>query len=168
MCQKVEATGISWIAVHGRKPDAIVLKDQPVDYETIKLIKDSVRVPVVANGDAFNLSDCHRIAAETGVDGIMAARGLLRNPTMFAGFDKTPFSVMREWIAMFEGDTDYLAWTECHHHLLRMLQPYISKEELGEFSGLLKHKDTIVDFIKTKLPDFDAEFTQEEKGLVEG
>lgn len=57
---------------------------------------------------------------------------------------------------MFEGETDYLAWSECHHHLLRMLQPYISKEELGEFSGLDKHKPAILEFIRKKLPDFDS------------
>ncbi|OWA54768.1 tRNA-dihydrouridine(20a/20b) synthase [NAD(P)+]-like [Hypsibius exemplaris] len=157
LCQKVEAAGVSWIAVHGRKSNALVLRDHPVNYEAIKLIKDSVAVPVVANGDAFTQADVLRIAEDTGTDGIMVARGLLRNPTMFTGTEKTSFAVMREWIAMFEGETDYLAWSECHHHLLRMLQPYIAKEELGEFSALEKRKELILEFIRRKLPDFDTD-----------
>jgi hypothetical protein len=56
---------------------------------------------------------------------------------------------------MFDGETDYLAWSECHHHLLRMLQPYITKEDLGEFSALMKNKENILEFIREKLPEFD-------------
>lgn len=59
-------------------------------------------------------------------------------------------------MAMFEHETDYLSWTECHHHLLRMIQAYISKEDLGEFSSLLKDKEVILEFLRKKLPEFDA------------
>ena len=98
LCRQVEAAGVSWIAVHGRKPDAIVLREHPVNYAAIKLIKDAVKVPVVANGDAWNMTDVQRIVHDTGVDGVMAARGLLRNPTMFAGTERASFAVMHEWV----------------------------------------------------------------------
>ncbi|XP_055352727.1 tRNA-dihydrouridine(20a/20b) synthase [NAD(P)+]-like [Paramacrobiotus metropolitanus] len=155
LCRQAEAAGVTWIAVHGRTPDAIVLTGCPVNYDAIKLVKDSVSVPVVANGDAYNMADVDRIIEQTGADGVMAARGLLRNPTMFAGYEKCPFPVMKEWIAMFEGETDYLAWTECHHHLLKMVQPYLTKAELGEFSGLVKQNALIMEFMRNKLPEFD-------------
>lgn len=37
-----------------------------------------------------------------------------------------------------------------------MIQPYISKEDLGEFSGVVKHRENILEFIRKKLPDFDS------------
>lgn len=98
LCQQAEAAGVSWIAVHGRTAAAVVLTNYPVDYDAIKLVKDSVKIPVIANGDVWNMDDVNRITEETGVDGIMAARGLLKNPTLFAGFDQCPFYVMKEWV----------------------------------------------------------------------
>lgn len=39
---------------------------------------------MLSNGDVFTLEDAAHHVAETGVDGVMAARGLLLNPAMFA------------------------------------------------------------------------------------
>ena len=71
-----------WITVHGRTPYE---RTSPVNYDAIKLCKESVSVPLVANGDVFSIDDAHRIHEQTGVDGVMAARGILANPGMFAG-----------------------------------------------------------------------------------
>jgi tRNA-dihydrouridine synthase 4 len=38
---------------------------------------------VIANGDVFSRDDMDRVVAQTGVDGVMAARGMLSNPAMF-------------------------------------------------------------------------------------
>ena len=73
--------GVDWITVHGRLRTQ--RSTEPVDYEAIKLIKESVNIPVFANGDVFSKADADRIVAETGVDGVMAARGLLENPGIF-------------------------------------------------------------------------------------
>lgn len=42
---------------------------------------------MLANGDAYTLTGVHDIAYKTGVDGVMAARGILENPGMFTGQD---------------------------------------------------------------------------------
>lgn len=55
---------------------------------------------MLANGDAYTLTGAHEIAAKTGVDGVMAARGILENPGMFTGEDfVTPDCMMGflEW-----------------------------------------------------------------------
>ena len=31
--------------------------------------------------------------------GVMAARGMLQNPAMFAGFDDTPLSCVEDWVS---------------------------------------------------------------------
>jgi hypothetical protein len=65
---------------------------QPVDLPAISFASTLVagRVPTVANGDAWTFDDVKMIREETGVQGVMAARGLLANPALFAGYDSTP------------------------------------------------------------------------------
>ena len=59
-------------------------------------LKDSVGVPVLANGDTYNLEDVNKIVTLTGVDGVMAARGILENPALFIGEAVTPAACVRE------------------------------------------------------------------------
>lgn len=66
LCQKAEAAGVSWITVHGRTADE---RHQPVHYDVIKLIKQSLRIPVIANGDIKNPEDVEAVCELTGVDG---------------------------------------------------------------------------------------------------
>nr|XP_040033394.1 uncharacterized protein LOC120819754 isoform X2 [Gasterosteus aculeatus aculeatus] len=66
LCQKAESAGVSWITVHGRTAEE---RHQPVHYEAIKTIKDSVSIPVIANGDIKYLRDVETIHQLTGVDG---------------------------------------------------------------------------------------------------
>ncbi|XP_034025268.1 B-cell receptor-associated protein 29-like isoform X2 [Thalassophryne amazonica] len=67
LCQKAESAGVSWITVHGRTADE---RHHPVHYDAIKIIKDSVSVPVIANGDIKYLRDVESIQQLTGVDGV--------------------------------------------------------------------------------------------------
>lgn len=66
LCQKAESAGVSWITVHGRTTEE---RHQPVHYDAIKTIKDSVSVPVIANGDIKYLRDVESAHQLTGVDG---------------------------------------------------------------------------------------------------
>ncbi|XP_038549804.1 B-cell receptor-associated protein 29-like isoform X2 [Micropterus salmoides] len=66
LCQKAESAGVSWITVHGRTSEE---RHQPVHYDAIKTIKDSVSVPVIANGDIKYLRDVESTHRLTGVDG---------------------------------------------------------------------------------------------------
>ncbi|XP_039864596.1 probable tRNA-dihydrouridine synthase 1 isoform X2 [Simochromis diagramma] len=67
LCQKAESAGVSWITVHGRTTEE---RHQPVHYDAIKTIKDSVSVPVIANGDIKYLRDVESTHELTGVDGM--------------------------------------------------------------------------------------------------
>ncbi|CZT15782.1 related to DUS4 Member of dihydrouridine synthase family [Ramularia collo-cygni] len=87
LVQMLQEAGVDFITVHGR------LKHQrsstPPDYDAIRTLRQYIRVPLLANGDAYTLSDVNNIATLTGADGVMAARGILENPAMFAGDDVT-------------------------------------------------------------------------------
>ena len=73
--QVLEDAGVDFITVHGRTRSQ--RSSTPPNLDAIRIIKEHVRVPVVANGDVFRLSDVQRIVKLTGVDGVMAARGIL-------------------------------------------------------------------------------------------
>ncbi|XP_033919291.1 uncharacterized protein [Melopsittacus undulatus] len=67
LCQKAEATGVSWITVHGRSVEE---RHQPVHYDAIKIIKQSMSIPIVANGDIRTLRDAEKVHHLTGADGL--------------------------------------------------------------------------------------------------
>lgn len=66
LCQKAEAAGVSWVTVHGRNVDE---RHQPVHYDAIKIIKQSMSIPVVANGDIKSIKDVEDVHQITGTDG---------------------------------------------------------------------------------------------------
>ena len=69
----MEKAGLSFLTVHGRTKDQ---RSDPVNLEAIRLIKDSVRVPVIANGDICSLKDAENVQQATSVDGKKFTRSL--------------------------------------------------------------------------------------------
>ncbi|XP_018581735.2 tRNA-dihydrouridine(20a/20b) synthase [NAD(P)+]-like [Scleropages formosus] len=131
LCQKVQAAGVSWVTVHGRTVDE---RHQPVHYDAIRTIKDSLSIPVIANGDVKNLRDVESTYLRTGVDGVMAARGLLANPAMFAGYEETPLECVWDWVDIaLEHGTPFTCF---HHHLIYMLERVSSQPERRVFNAL--------------------------------
>ncbi|XP_021155605.1 tRNA-dihydrouridine(20a/20b) synthase [NAD(P)+]-like isoform X1 [Columba livia] len=131
LCQKAEATGVSWITVHGR---SVQERHQPVHYDAIKIIKQSMSIPVVANGDIKTLKDAENVHHLTGADGIMVARGLLANPAMFAGYEETPLECIQDWVDIaLEHGTPFTCF---HHHLMYMMERITSKQEKKVFNAL--------------------------------
>ena len=62
LCRKVEAAGVSFLSVHGRTIKQKSTEAEPVDLEAIKTIRQSVQLPVVANGDVFSLEGAQHTA----------------------------------------------------------------------------------------------------------
>lgn len=115
----LEAAGAAWLTVHGRTRKQ--KSSEPVDYAMIRLVREAVNIPVIANGDVASLADAERIAAQTGVRAVMAARGLLENPALFAGHPSTPWACVERFIQhSVELGT---ASPILHHHLARMMSP---------------------------------------------
>lgn len=79
--RQCEAAGASWLTVHGRTPFST--PNARVQWESIRLVQDSVEVPVVANGDVASPSSAVATALGCGVGAVMAANGLLQNPAAF-------------------------------------------------------------------------------------
>jgi len=133
---------VSFITVHGR---TALQKHEPIDQECIKIINESVNVPVILNGDVKSLSDAVTMQEYTGCKGMMSARGILHNPGLFAGHKTTPLSAVQNWLNIRH--TNFL-WF--HHHLVFMCEHLLPKNERKTFNQLRKASD-VVSFLEDKL-----------------
>ena len=76
-----EEAGVDAIAVHGRTREQFYRDN--ADWEIIAKVKQSVSIPVIANGDVRSCSDLKKILAVTGADGVMVGRAAQGNPWIF-------------------------------------------------------------------------------------
>ncbi len=76
-----EDSGIASLAVHGRTRQCMYKGD--AEYDTIKAIKQSVSIPVVANGDITTPEKARYVLDYTGVDALMIGRGAQGRPWLF-------------------------------------------------------------------------------------
>ncbi|KAI8910845.1 hypothetical protein EDD86DRAFT_127039 [Gorgonomyces haynaldii] len=132
MAKRAEKMGADWITVHGRTKSQ--KSSEPVNWEAIKMVKESVQIPVFYNGDIFTLQDADLAVERTGADGVMAARGLLANPALFAGYDLTPMDCVQRYMkyGVDYGATAFIY----HHHLMYMLEQSMTGTEKRSFNSL--------------------------------
>jgi len=151
LARRAERVGVEWVTVHGRTIHQA--STEAVNFEAVKLVKENLHVPVFGNGSCFSMSDVEDWKVKTGVDGVMAARGLLANPALFAGFEQTPSECVRDFvdIVMEVGGIT----TRCfHQHIAMMLFNTLGREEKAEFQ-VLKSMPATLEWL-------------EERGLLRG
>ena len=83
--QRLEAAGAQMLTLHGRtRAQGYNGKAQ---WHWIKKVKDTLSIPVIANGDIFSVDDAIRCLEETGADGVMCSRGTLGYPFLVGEID---------------------------------------------------------------------------------
>lgn len=127
-----ESVGVSYITVHGRTTKQ--RPSTPPNLDAIKLVKENASVPIIANGDIYSLKDAEMVREKTGVNGAMAARGMLENPAMFAGYETTPMECIQDFVnlSLSLGTSAH----EFRHHLGYMMEGSMASMDKRHFWSL--------------------------------
>ena len=78
VAQKIESAGASAIAIHARTRSQGY--SGSANWNIIKEVKQSVKIPVIGNGDITSPEHAKQMLDETGCDAIMIGRATLGNP----------------------------------------------------------------------------------------
>lgn len=73
-----EDLGIQMITVHGRT--RCQLYNGRSDWKFIRSVKESVKIPVIGNGDVVTVQDAKNLLEQSGADGVMIGRGAYGRP----------------------------------------------------------------------------------------
>jgi tRNA-dihydrouridine synthase B len=82
IARRAEAAGISMITIHGRT--RCQFYKGSADWAAIKAVRDSVDIPVIANGDIIDSSTAARALAQSQADAVMVGRGARGRPWLLA------------------------------------------------------------------------------------
>uniref|UniRef100_A0A8N4F1A7 tRNA-dihydrouridine(20) synthase [NAD(P)+]-like isoform X2 n=1 Tax=Elaeis guineensis var. tenera TaxID=51953 RepID=A0A8N4F1A7_ELAGV len=138
LARRIEKTGVSALAVHGRR-----VKDRPRDpakWNEIADVVASLSIPVIANGDVFEYEDFGRIKDATGAASVMVARGALWNASIFCAKGKSSWEdVKREYVrkcTLWDNDI------KSTKHTLKEMIIHYSSLELSEGKAVIKSETT--------------------------
>ena len=76
-----ESAGVQALAVHGRTRDMHYTGE--AEYDTIRAIKQAVKIPVMANGDVTSPEKAKEVLGLTGADALMVGRAAQGRPWIF-------------------------------------------------------------------------------------
>ncbi len=108
-----EEAGAKLIAVHARTQKQGYTGK--ADWQWIKRVKESVKIPVAGNGDVCSVEDYLRMKEETGCDYVMIGRGTIGNPYLFKqieDYNKTGKYKQRDKAQQIEDFFEYLELAE--------------------------------------------------------
>ena len=102
-----------------------------VDLDIIKRVKESVKIPVIGNGDVRTAQDAKKMFEYTGVDGIMIGRATLGNPWIIKQIveelngdkitevsNKTKLKIIKEHLQLaVQEKGEYIAIREMRKHI---------------------------------------------------
>ncbi|PFH34606.1 dihydrouridine synthase (dus) protein [Besnoitia besnoiti] len=84
LCYAVEAAGCACLCLHGRTKEEKASRVGPCDWLAIRLVKERLTIPLIANGGVETYEDALRCLEFTKADAVMSAEGILDNPMIFA------------------------------------------------------------------------------------
>lgn len=151
-----EEAGASAITVHGRTTAQAY--SGKVDYETIRLVKQAVKIPVFANGDCRTKEDFDNILKLTNADGVAIGRGAVGKPEFFAELINKKCIIKKIEQIKFHYETLIKIYGE--KYVVKFMRAHLA----GYLSGEYKNSELLVKLLKmekyseilTNLTDFLA------------
>ncbi len=86
VAKRAEQAGIAAIAIHGRTREDMYTGE--ARYELIREVKDSISIPVIANGDIDSAQKAQHVYEMTGCDAVMIGRAAQGQPWIFRDIER--------------------------------------------------------------------------------
>lgn len=144
IAQGIADAGADALIVHGRR--WIDDYDVACNFHHIALIKQSVSIPVIANGDIFDLHDLEHAVSQTGCDAFMIARSGSGRPWLYQELlQSRPVAVnttkkinlfMRHLEGLATLEEEYKALLQSKSLVRYYFKNQLTKEQLNQFYTL--------------------------------
>ncbi|CRK92302.1 CLUMA_CG005862, isoform A [Clunio marinus] len=156
--QMLESAGAQIITVHGRTREMKGPMTGIADWEIIRKIRESVNIPVFANGNICCIYDVKRCMEVTGVNGVMSAEGNLHNPFLFDGVSPTAWDVANEYLNLVELYPCPKSFVRGHlfkifHHLLSLKSNANERLKMANAYSIESFRE-VVNFLHDKYRPF--------------
>jgi len=135
LAKKVESVGVNFITVHGRTRKQMYTPG--IDIDSIKNVKNAVKIPVIGNGDITKPEDAVRMMEYTGCDGVMVGREALSRPWIFRQINQVLNGQTPDGEPTLEERMDLLLW-----HIGKLC------EVNGEYLGMKKARGQAALYMK--------------------
>lgn len=151
-----EEVGISAITIHGRTRSEFYTGK--ADWDIIKKVKDSVKIPVIGNGDIVDEETAYQMFEKTGVDGIMIGRGSFGNPWIFRNIkhflitgEKLPsptnserLNIIKEHIDLAVEEKGEIAIKELRKHIAWYTKNLKNSSEFRNCINMIETKEQLI------------------------
>lgn len=82
LAHAINESGVDYCVVHARtKADAY--KKERIDYESLRIMKEILQIPLIANGEIDSIQSYQKVLRITQADGAMIGRAALKSPWIF-------------------------------------------------------------------------------------
>ncbi len=136
---RLQDAGAGWITLHPRT--ARQGFGGHAHWPALRALRTLLDIPVLASGDLFTAADGVRCLQETGVSGLMYARGAMNNPAIFAAH--------KALVGTLEGATPQeMTWTP--DDLICMIRRHmaLAREYSFERTALLKMRTFVPRYVR--------------------
>lgn len=156
MAKIAEDAGVQMITIHGRTRTQMF--NGTADWEAVHAVKESVKIPVIVNGDIQSPQDAARALEMSGADGVMIARGAYGRPWLL----RQIMDYLRTGALTPAPDVSEIGNVVLQHYedMLQLYGDYsgvaIARKHLGWYLGHLPNSDDVYTEIKTMQSSSDV------------
>ena len=152
-----EDCGISAIAIHGRTREQYY--SGKADWDIIRQVKENVSIPVIGNGDVFEVEDAINMLNQTNCDAIMIGRGAQGNPWIFKRINHymqtgeiLPEPTLEEKITV-EEHGEYVAVREMRKHIAWYLKGLRNSARVRDEINKIESYEEVVNKLESYMQD---------------
>lgn len=152
--------GIDYVILHARTKEQMY--SGKANWNHIKILKENLSIPVIANGDIFCVEDFVKVIDKTKADGVMLARGAMGNPFLFKeikdyinkGFYEKPSStqIINQLIEQYKIELKYkkekLVVTQMRKHLSWYIKGLENSSKIRDLVNKLNTIEEVMDALE--------------------